>query len=89
MNDFQSQGYIKRLLGASLLNPSVIPPTVLLVDEAQSTKEDQYFWNTFLKLLVQPAPSTLRVAMFAVHGSAGSSPVDIPCITPPILGRIQ
>lgn len=27
--------------------------------------------------------------MFAVYGSAGNSPVDIPCITPPILCRIQ
>lgn len=89
MNDFQSQGYIEWLLGASLSNPSVIPPTVLLVDEAQLTKEDQYFWNTFLKLVVQPASSTLRVAMFAAYGSAGNSPVDIPCITPPILRRIQ
>lgn len=89
MNDLQSQAYIERLLEASLSNPSAIPPTVLLVDEAQSTKEDQYFWNTFLKLLVQPDPSTLRVAMFAVYSSAGDSPVDIPCITTPILRRIQ
>lgn len=89
MNDFQSQNYIEQLLGASLSNPTVIPPTVLLVDEAQSTKEDQYFWNTFLKLLVQPALSTLRVAMFAAYGSAGNTPVEIPCITPPILRRIQ
>lgn len=89
MNSFQSKKYIEQLLGTALSTPAVIPPTVLLVDEAQSTKEDQYFWNTFLKLLVQPAPSNLRVAMFAAYGSAGNTPVEIPCITPPILRRIQ
>lgn len=89
MNDFQSQGYIERLLGASLSSPSVVPPTVLLVDEAQSTKENQYFRNTFLKLLVQPTPSTRRVAMFAAYSSVGDSPADIPCMKPLILRRIQ
>lgn len=78
MNSFQSKKYIEQLLGMALSNPAVIPPTVLLVDEAQSTKEDQYLWNTFLKLLVQPAPSNLRVAMFAAYGSAGNTPVEIP-----------
>ncbi|KAF8536063.1 hypothetical protein BDD12DRAFT_891107 [Trichophaea hybrida] len=44
----------------------MVPPTVILVDEAQTTKDDKYFWNT-----------------------AGSNPVEIPSITPPVLSRIQ
>jgi hypothetical protein len=59
-----------------------IQDTVILVD-------DEFFWNSFLKVIVRDTNSPLRVCLFAAYGSAGSTPVDIPSVTPPILSRIQ
>ena len=47
-----SQKYLEELLGVSLEDPASIPDTVLLLDEAQSSKGDRYFWNSFQKLIV-------------------------------------
>ncbi|KAF8246761.1 hypothetical protein K440DRAFT_321623 [Wilcoxina mikolae CBS 423.85] len=89
MNVLQSRNYLEQLLGCSLSKVTMIPPTVLLVDEAQTTKDDEYFWNTFLKFIVQPDDTPLLVCLFATYGSAGSNPVEIPSITPPVLSCVQ
>ena len=89
MEDYMSQKYLEELLGVSLEDPASIPDTVLLLDEVQSTKGDRYFWNSFLKLIVQDGRAPLRVGMFGIYGSTGECPVEMPLVTPPILHRGQ
>jgi hypothetical protein len=79
----QSKEYTTQLLQYKLSEIDRMPETILLVDEAQSTKADRFFWNMLLKSVVQDGH--LKVGMFTSYGSAGAIPVELCSITPPIL----
>lgn len=57
---------------------------VLLVDEAQLTYSNVYFWNSFLKLIDNH--QGVHVILFS---SYGSRPIDLVGVTPPVLHADQ
>lgn len=56
---------------------------VFLVDEAQMTYSNIYFWNCFLKLI--DYTQGVYVVLFSSYGSPGGRPVDLVNVTPPVL----
>lgn len=85
-----SRVFLEKILGTTLDQlPRLRQPIVLLIDEAQTSKSDTFFWNDFLKFLVQPRTVPVYVIMCSAYGSAGRFPVDLPLITPPILNWVQ
>lgn len=85
-----SCAFLEKILGLTLNQlPHLKQPIVLLIDEAQTSKSDTFFWNDFLKFLVQPCVVPVYVIMCSAYGSAGRFPVDLPLMTPPILSRVQ
>lgn len=85
-----SCAFLQRILGSTLAQlPRLRQPIILLVDEAQTSRSDTFFWNNFLKLLVQPHVVPVYVVMCSAYGSAGRFPVDLPLMTPPVLSPIQ
>jgi Cdc6-like AAA superfamily ATPase len=85
MSHGQCRQYLELLLHHKLSKIDSMQETVLLVDEAQTTKKDLYFWNSFIKNIVQDGHGPIRVGLFASYGSAGSAPVEYPYIALPIL----
>lgn len=61
--------------------------TVLLLDEAQTTYKNRYFWNMFLKSIERI--SGVYVVLFSSYGSPKRQPVDLIGLTPPVLTADQ
>lgn len=60
---------------------------VLLVDEAQMTYRNVYFWNSFLKLIDNT--QGVYVILFSLYGSPGRRPIELVGLTPPVLSEDQ
>ncbi|KAL0630724.1 hypothetical protein Q9L58_010430 [Maublancomyces gigas] len=59
----------------------------LLVDEAQLTYSNVYFWDSFLKL-IDDTPG-VHVIHFSYYGSPGRRPIELVGVTPPVLHAAQ
>jgi len=83
--------YLDHTLGipVSTLEYQPCEPVFVFVDEAQSSKNDRFFWNMFLKSYVQRPGFKIFVAMASGYGSAGRTVFEIPGMTPPILDPVQ
>jgi hypothetical protein len=86
-----SRRYLDETLGmpVSSLRYRPAKPVFVLVDEAQTTKTDRFFWIMFLKSYVQRREINIFVVMASAYGSAGRTAFDQPKLTPPFLKYVQ